>query len=200
MYSVLVIRKYVISKPFKQGANKGYVIGFEDGVRYGIEKARDIGRRKDDSRNIELLLRKPQIKKMISRYGKLEEEYTKEACFHGITKEYMIYMYTGLSNDINKHVDEIEKRISICESEDKHLLVIMALTNVNIDIASQRLHQYKELNDRYASNDRVCFDKYVEYGKQEDSIFISEDEIVQAAIDKLDDDKIKRELYIQDDL
>ncbi|MCD4707901.1 MAG: hypothetical protein K8S62_09200 [Candidatus Sabulitectum sp.] len=196
---LLVVKKYIVTRPFKQGADKGYLIGFSDGVRFGIEKSKDVGRRKDDSRSIEILLKKPQIRSMLSRYGDIEEEYTKESCFHAITKEYMIYMYTGLHENIDIHISEIEKRIKLCEADDKYLLVIMVLTNVNVDIASARIQQFKNIKSRYKDNDRVYFDKFIEYGLSDKKEIITDDEITKAAVAKLGEPIIRRELYFQDD-
>jgi len=192
---MLIVRKYIILKPFKRGANKGYLVGFEDGVNYGVEKAREIGRRKDDSRNIEALLRKPAIRKIMNGYGKIKEESIERDKFHAKSDEYMVYMYTGLSSDMEMHIEQINDMLKICDTEGKSLLVIMALTNISIKIAAIRVEQYDKMKEFFKDEDKIEFAHYIEHGSHASAEVISETEISRAASEHLDKKYIRDELF-----
>lgn len=178
-YRILYKKPY--EKGLKQGRREGRTSGLRDGILEGLKISKSFGRRSDDSRNKEKLIKQPKIRDFIeTKTNKVDNLQTNISEFQAENNQYMVSLYSGLSENAEKHIAEISVKMNISENKGKKLLVLLVLIGVNTKIVDKRLKTFKEIQAHFQDNPNVEFETFIEI---DDTIDKSElEEVIQKFI------------------
>lgn len=161
----LVVYKFLYKKPYTKGYRQGIVEGRKSGLREGVTlgfgKSRAIGRRKDNSRNLDHLINNERILALIEQRDTVSDIYTNNIDFQAETKNYVVSLYSGLKRAYDQHVEEIERKINIGISKGKRLLVILVLLGAPSEIINERISTYDKIREYFRDNENIEFDLYI---------------------------------------
>lgn len=161
----LVVYKFLYKKPYTKGYRQGIVEGRKSGLREGVTlgfgKSRAIGRRKDNSRNLDHLINNERILALIEQRDTVSDIYTNNIDFQAETKNYVVSLYSGLKRAYDQHVEEIERKINIGISKGKRLLVILVLLGAPSEIINERISTYDKIREYFRDNENIEFNLYI---------------------------------------
>lgn len=159
--------RFLYKKPYekglRQGRLEGRTSGLRDGILEGLNVSRSFGRRTDDSRNKEKLIKQPRIRDFIeNKTNKVDNLQTNISEFQAENNQYMVSLYSGLSENADKHIAEIGVKLNISENKGKKLLILLVLIGVNTRIVDKRLTTFKAIQTHFKDNPNIEFETFIE--------------------------------------